>query len=130
MPWEGPNRRQFPRVVYPCLIKLACGDKTVQNILTHTENIGIGGVSVTVKKEVKIFTDVDVEIDLLDVSDHIQTVGKVVWSVRRHAAEEVKPLFYDLGIEFVNLQSKHKEHLKKTLDKIVKNGAAVLKEKY
>ncbi len=130
MNWDGSNRRKFPRVVYPCLIKIASQSHEKQNILTHTENIGIGGVSVTVKKEVKLFTDVELEIDLLDVDEHIKAIGKVVWSVRRKEAEEKKPLFYDLGIEFVNLHAKQKERLKQTLDIVVKNGATILKPTY
>ena len=130
MTWDGLNRRRFPRVLYPCLIKLDCEDKDAQTILTHTENIGIGGVSVTVKKEIKLFTDVELEIDLLDTNDHIKTLGKVVWAVRRKAIETVKPLFYDLGVEFVNLPTKQKEHLRNTLDRVIKNGATVLKMTY
>ncbi len=130
MTWDGLNRRRFPRVIYPCLIKLESDNKEAQNILTHTENIGIGGVSVTVKKELKLFTAVDIEIDLLDTSDHIRTTGKVVWAVRRKAVEEIKPLFYDLGIEFVNLPARQKEHLRNTLERVIKSGATVLKATY
>ena len=126
MSWTGSNRRQFPRISYPCLIKLTSAEKNVRSILTHTENIGIGGVSVSVKKEIKLFTDVELEIDLLDTTDHIKAAGKIVWSVRRKSTEEIKPMFYDAGIEFVNLQSRHKEHLRRTLDKVMKNGALVL----
>ena len=45
--WDGLNRRKFPRVIYPCLVVIQNGkvdDRDV--ILTHTENIGIGGVCV------------------------------------------------------------------------------------
>lgn len=128
MSWDGQNRRQFPRVIYPCLIKLSAKAKTGINILTHTENIGIGGISVTVKHEIKLFSDVEIEIDLLDTADHIKAIGKIVWVVRRRPTENVKPLFYDLGVEFVNLQSKHKEHLKMVLEKVIQNGATVIKQ--
>lgn len=130
MSWDGSNRRKFPRVIYPCLIKIANHTVNVQNILTHTENIGVGGVSVIVKKEIKLFTDVELEIDLLDVNDHIKAVGKVVWSVRRQEIAAKKPLFFDVGIEFTNLPTRHKEHLKQTLEIVVKNGATILKEIY
>lgn len=130
MNWSGSNRRKFPRVIYPCLIKLVHEGKDPQAFLTHTENIGIGGVSVTVKKEIKLFTNVDLEIDLLDTNDHIKTQGKVVWVVRRKEAEAVKPLFYDVGIEFLTLPLKQKEHLKATIDRVIKNGAPVLRMSY
>ena len=130
MSWDGSNRRKFPRVIYPCLIKIASQTQDIQHILTHTENIGIGGVLVIVKKEVKLFTDVDLEIDLLDVKDHIKVVGKVVWCVRRQEIAETKPLFFDVGIEFTSLPIKHREHLKQTLEIVIKNGATILKETY
>ncbi len=128
MNWSGLNRRRFPRVIYPCLIKLTSNKEEVENILTHTENVGTGGICIIVKKEVKLFTDVELEIDLLDIDEHIKTAGKVVWVVRRKAIETVKPMFYDVGVEFCEMSSKHKEHLKETIDRLIKNGATILKE--
>lgn len=131
MTWDGLNRRKFPRVVYPCLIKLTAKEGgEVENLLTHTENIGTGGVCIITKSQLKLFTDVEVEIDLLDTDDHIKAIGKVVWVVRRKAIEDVKPMFYDIGVEFFEMPTKHKEHLRETLDRIIKNGATVLKERY
>ena len=130
MTWNGLNRRRFPRVIYPCMIKLSSKGHEAENILTHTENVGTGGVCLIVKKEVKLFTDVEVEIDLLDTDDHIKTLGKVVWVVRRKAIEEVKPMFYDIGVEFSKMSNKDKEHLQKTIDLLIKNGATILKDEY
>ena len=130
MNWDGLNRRRFPRVIYPCLIRIAVNGEEIEALLTHTENVGIGGVCIIIKKEIKLFTEVELEVDLLDALEHIRTMGKVVWVVRRKAVEEVKPMFYDIGIEFSNISAKHKEHLKETLDKIIKNGATILKETY
>jgi Tfp pilus assembly protein PilZ len=130
MTWDGLNRRKFPRVIYPCLIKLSAAGDAVENLLTHTENIGTGGICIITKKEIKLFTDVHIEIDLLDTDDHIKAAGKVVWVVRRKAIEDVKPMFYDIGVEFADMTAKHKEHLRITLERIIKNGATVLKERY
>jgi c-di-GMP-binding flagellar brake protein YcgR len=130
MTWDGLNRRRFPRVVYPCLIKISTKEDDMEMLLTHTENIGTGGVCVIVKKEIKLFTDVEVEIDLLDTDDHIKTSGKIVWVVRRKAIESLKPMFYDIGVEFSHMSNRHKEHLKVTIDRVIKNGATVLKDTY
>jgi Tfp pilus assembly protein PilZ len=130
MAWDGLNRRRFPRVIYPCLIKVSSRGEAVENLLTHTENVGIGGICIIVKKELKLFTDVEIEIDLLDTDDHIKTMGKVVWVVRRKSIEVVKPMFYDIGVEFANLTPKHKEHLRATIERLIKGGATVLKEEY
>ncbi|MBF0490754.1 MAG: PilZ domain-containing protein [Candidatus Omnitrophica bacterium] len=128
MAWDGLNRRKFPRVVYPCLIKISSKGEQIESFLTHTENMGTGGICIIVKKEIKLFTDVEVEIDLLDTEDHVKAMGKVVWVVRRKSMESVKPMFYDLGVEFSDMPAKHKVHLKEALDRIIKNGARVLKE--
>ena len=100
MAWEGLDRRKFPRVMYPCLVKVISSAGTHDAILTHTENIGLGGLCITLKNEIKMFSAVDLEVDLLDLSEHIKPKGKVVWSVRRKSIEKVKPLFYDTGVEF------------------------------
>ena len=65
---------------------------------------------------------------MLDTDDHIKTPGKVVWVVRRKAIEVVKPMFYDIGIEFIHLSPKQKEHLNLTIERLIKSGATVLKD--
>ncbi len=127
MGWEGLDRRQFPRVVYPCLVKVVCKDGSQETMLTHTDNIGGGGVSITVKKEIKLFTPVELEIDLVDINEHMRAKGKVVWSIRRKAIETVKPLFYDVGIEFSEIDAKDKERVFLTIEGLTKKGAKQLK---
>ena len=43
MTWEGLNRRRFPRVKFPCLVKVIVNGVVFETHLTHTENISIGG---------------------------------------------------------------------------------------
>src|SRR3990167_6170101 len=96
--WSGSNRRRFPRAKYPCLVTIrnhaSDGDDV---LLTHTENIGIGGICVTLKQSVKMFSSVEIELDLMDLENHIKCSGKIVWIVRRPASDTKKPLFYDIG---------------------------------
>ena len=68
--WDGLDRRRFPRVNYPCLVVIE--GETEERILAHTENVGIGGVCVILKQDVKLFTSVEVELDLLDMKEHIK----------------------------------------------------------
>jgi len=103
--WDGLNRRKFPRINFPCLVIIRGPNELPDAILTHTENIGIGGICVLIKRNLKIITPVELEIDLLDLSDHVRCGGKVVWSVRRREHESNKPLFYDIGIEFTDLKA-------------------------
>jgi c-di-GMP-binding flagellar brake protein YcgR len=120
--WDGLNRRQFPRVNYPCLVTIRHDDKTQDAILTHTENIGSGGVCVILKKGLKMFAPVEIELDLLDLGHPIKCKGKVVWSVRRAGAEPKKPMFYDTGLEFVNMDDKEQVRIITIIERLAKQG--------
>ena len=125
-PWDGINRRKFPRVSYPCLVTIRHQQDEKDVFLTHTENVGIGGVCVILKKGVKIFSPVEVELDLLDLEHHIKCPGKVVWSIRRKNTEELKPLFYDIGIEFDGLSDQDRKRLEVIIQRLNKAGKAVV----
>ena len=131
MEWDGSNRRQFPRIVYPCLVKVICEGKPAKDIfLTHTENISAGGICVIVKKEIKMFSPIEVEIDLIEDSEHILAFGRVVWAVRRKATETVKPMLYDIGIQFDTMKERDKVRLGAAINKLVEKGYKVLKPVY
>ena len=121
--WDGLDRRRFPRVVYPCLVVIRNSQEEKDVILTHTENVGIGGVCVILKKNVKIFTPVELELDLLDLGQHIKCKGRVVWNIQRKGEEKKKPLFYDLGIEFDNLDKKEHERLQEIVSRLAQDEA-------
>jgi PilZ domain len=127
MGWEGLDRRKFPRVVYPCLVKVKTSRGSLEDILTHTDNIGLGGLSVTVKYEIKLFTPVEMDIDLLDINEHICPKGKVVWNVRRKSIEENKPMFYDIGIEYTEISKHDQDCLRKTLQLLIDRGTPLSK---
>ena len=117
--WDGLNRRKFPRVTYPCLIIIRHTHGEPEVILTHTENIGVGGVCTVVKKNIHLFSPVELEIDLLDAGNHIKCSGKVVWSVRRKLTEINKPLFYDLGVEFLGIPKEEHKRLEEIVQRLV-----------
>ena len=119
--WGGLNKRKFPRVNYPCLVIVRYEDKDKDVILTHTENIGVGGVCVILKRNVEIFSPVEIELDLLDLGDHIRSKGKIVWNVRRKGEESKKPMYYDIGIEFDALVKKDADRLEEVISQLVRN---------
>ena len=127
MTWEGMDRRKFPRVIYPCMVKVLTTDASRAPVLAHTENIGIGGLCVTLRSDLKLFTPVETEVDLLDVDEHIKTQGKVVWSVRRKATESTKPMFYDIGVEFSEVSKSDYERLRKDLQMLIDKGTQLSK---
>jgi c-di-GMP-binding flagellar brake protein YcgR len=122
MTWEGLNRRKFPRANFPCLIKVLREGDPLEVILTHTENISLGGACVILKKSVDLFSPVDIELDLMDGGDIITCHGKVVWAVRRKAIESHKPSCYDLGLEFVDITPENRARVGQTVEHLVRAG--------
>ncbi len=120
--WEGLNRRRFPRVNYPCLVILRQlnNPELSDVILTHTENIGMGGVCVIIKKDLKIFTSVELELDLLDLGNHITCKGRVVWNIQRKDEDSKKPFFFDIGIEFLNMTDEQRSQLQDIIERLLK----------
>ncbi len=127
MSWEGLDRRHFPRILYPCLVKVVAKDNGQESFLTHTENIGVGGICVITKKEIPLFYPVQVEVDLLEDNDHLYAKGRVAWVVRRKGIETHKPYFYDIGIEFEGLSEKDKARMETTIAHFIKKGYKILK---
>ena len=117
MSWDGRNRRKFPRVLFPCLIKISCDEEGYGAMLTHTENLSTGGVRVILRNSVAMGTAIDIEIDLMDTREHLRCKGTVVWSEQRPSAETVKPDFFDIGVEFSGVSQADQ----KRLDLIVKH---------
>ena len=109
------------------MVKIIAADGSKIQILSHTENIGQGGLSVTLKSEIKLFTPVEVEIDLLDLNEHIYPKGKIVWNVRRKSIDIIKPMFYDLGIEFTEISKKDQDRLRETLKILIEKGVPLTK---
>lgn len=120
--WNGLERRQFPRVNYPCLITIRHESNDMDAFLTHTENIGTGGVCVLFKKDVKLFSETDLEIDLLDMERNIRCKGKVVWSVKVQPKKPTKTPVYDTGIEFVSIIPKDQKRIADVVNQLIKEG--------
>jgi len=124
--WQGSNKRQFPRVKYPCLIVIRNGnddDDKNNTVLTHTDNVGVGGVCVALKQIVKMFSVVDIELDLLDLGNHICCKGKVVWNVESKESGKTASRLYDLGIEFIDIKDEDQLRLQKVIKRLAKNNA-------
>ena len=120
--WSGLNRRNFPRINFPCLVTIATGSKTTSNaILTHTQNVGIGGICVLISEDVKNFYSLKIELDLMDLGDHIKCKGKVVWNVPNNTNGPRKKM-YDIGIEFEDLNEKDRKRILQSVEWFLKNS--------
>ncbi len=113
--------------MYPCMVKVISCDGNQEAILTHTENIGLGGLCVTLKNGIKLFTPVELEVDLLGIDEHIKSKGRVVWNVRRKSIEKTKPLFHDTGIEFTEIHKRDQDRLRETLQLLIDKGTPLSK---
>ena len=122
MGWDGRNRRKFPRVLFPCLIKIRDSKDGKDALLTHTQNVSNGGVRVILKHKIPMATLLDIEIDLMDADEHLSCLGKVVWSEKRKSTEAVKPDFFDIGIEFMGVGEADRKRLESVVGHGIKLG--------
>ena len=123
--WQGMDKREFPRIEYPCLIVI-CGDgdnDSKDTVLTHTENVGVGGVCVSLKKSVKMFSFLEIELDLLDLGENICCKGKVVWNVEKKSDDKKESRVFDVGIEFADIEKKDQQRLQEIIVRIAKDNA-------
>jgi Tfp pilus assembly protein PilZ len=125
MSWDGLNRRKFPRVNYPCLVVIRQNEGEQDIILTHTENIGVGGTCIVLKQSIDMFSEVELELDLLDLGEHIKCKGKVVWNVQRKGDASSKPFFYDIGIEFDDIEATEKKRIEEVVTRLVQTHGDV-----
>lgn len=124
--FDGIDRRQFPRINYPCLIVIRNdddGDEKTNTVLTHTDNVGVGGVGISLKQPVKTFSVVDIELDLLDLGNHICCKGKVVWNVEKKPTEEGESKIYDVGVEYIDIKDEDQSRLKEVIERLTKNNS-------
>jgi len=115
--WDGVDRRRFLRAEYPCLIKLSKKAIPIKAILTHTENISVGGVRVIIGKKVEVMAEVDLEIDLMDTLTNISSIGTINWVKTAPSKRKGGPVRYDTGVQFIAL----KDEARRRIQKIVKH---------
>ena len=121
MAWEGVNRRRFPRANYACVVKVRYkGDSEIFN--TQTENIGCGGVCVMLPKDVKIFSPVEIDLDLNDSKPNVTCDATVVWVIRRSEIKEVTPTTFDTGVEFSNLKDEDKQRIEQIIQECLQKN--------
>ncbi|MFC1704211.1 PilZ domain-containing protein [Candidatus Omnitrophota bacterium] len=120
MTWQGMDRRRFPRANYPCLVIIRRNSMRPEAMLTHTENIGMGGICVILKRDLGLFTPVEIELDLMDTQSHIKCDGKIVWVVKRKESDEKKPSFFDTGIEFGKLKEQDQQRVHSIVQRLMK----------
>ncbi|MBF0122746.1 MAG: PilZ domain-containing protein [Candidatus Omnitrophica bacterium] len=128
MLWKGMDRRRFPRANFPCLIRILQQGKGVAPILTHTEDISIGGVGVCIPDELELFEAIMIELDLIDGETPVSCHGKVMWVVQHKSSESTKKPFFDTGIEFITMDEGCRARLEKVVN-YVTTGQKIAEER-
>ncbi|MBN2096900.1 MAG: PilZ domain-containing protein [Candidatus Omnitrophica bacterium] len=118
--WDGVNRRQCPRALYPCLIKVKSSTPPGPPILTHTENISLGGVRVVIPRKIEALAEVELEIDLKDTLPPVLAEGIVRRAEELAGSGSGRPRHYDTGIKFTNLNLEDKRRIEIIVTHILK----------
>lgn len=111
MGWDGAEKRNFVRADFPCKIVIYTPRK--HTLVSHTEDIGAGGVRVIIEENLDIASLVGLEISLSDAQ--ISCKGRIVWVVEKPDSGNNESSSWDTGIEFYEIDEKDK----KTIDRFV-----------
>jgi len=103
--WDGKNRRRFTRVSAPYTIHIF----TLKGrpIATYTEDLSSGGVRVTLREKLAVSELVDLKIYIGDEFVHCK--GKIAWIKEQASSVLDGILFYEAGLEFVDLKAGDQE---------------------
>lgn len=119
--WNGINRRKFPRASYKCMISIKKRLNS-KSIATETENIGAGGICVIIKEDLGLFQGVDLELFLEDNNPPIKCGGTVVWVVKKAEPKQKGVIFYDTGIEFIDVRPEDRDKIIEVVEDILKKN--------
>jgi c-di-GMP-binding flagellar brake protein YcgR len=110
--WQGVDKRRFPRAEYPCEVTvIKKGQK--EEFSTQTENIGMGGICVILKKALVRFYLVELVLYLKDGQPPIKCDGRIVWVVK--SKEQ-----FDTGIEFINIKERDVARIQEVIEECLK----------
>ncbi len=115
MSWDKINRRRFVRIKFPFTIHLYFPQESP--IAAYTENISEGGLRVTIRRELKLSSVVDLEIYVK--LRPVRCKGKIAWIKKWESNYLEGEVFYDIGLEFQGLTPGTKSAIKERLDRIV-----------
>ena len=119
--WDGVDRRKFVRAEYPCLITVRKSEQPQEAILTHTEDISVGGVRAIIRRKLQMLIEVELRIDLKDMLPPIVFLGQVCRVKELPSAQQNKAPRYETGIRFSDLSDEDRHRIINVI-KHVKGG--------
>ena len=115
MTWDGVEKRNFVRANFPC--KIVIYTPSEHTLISHTEDIGAGGVRVIIEENLDIFSLVKLEIFL--GGTQIICKGRIVWVVVKAGFEKSEVNIWDTGIEFYEITERDRKIVKSFVDTII-----------
>jgi c-di-GMP-binding flagellar brake protein YcgR len=113
---DSLDKRRFIRVKFPFTIHIYPSHKSA--ISAYTEDIGEGGVKVTLREPLEVFTVTSL---LLYVQrEPVACKGKIAWVKKRQSEYIEDHPFFDTGIEFQNISYRDREIIKERVEAIRK----------
>ncbi len=116
MAWDGAEKRNFIRANFPCKIIIYTPLEHV--LISHTENIGAGGVRVIIEESLDISSFVGLEVFLSGTQ--IICKGRIVWVVKKVGSKKEETDIWDTGVEFYEIA----ERDRKVVENFVKAAIA------
>jgi hypothetical protein len=118
--WHGINNRRFPRVSYKCLITIGAKG-AAKHFLTNTENIGVGGICVSLIEGLGVFSEVNIELAVKDGLPPVKCRGHIVWVVKSQSVRNsMRTTKFDTGIEFVDLKEEDLERIESVVERAIR----------
>jgi len=112
MNWNGTNRRKFVRVDFPYTLHVYTSEESAFS--AYTENVSESGIMITVTQKLEISSAVGLEIYTKEKT--IVCKGKVAWVKKRKSKYLKDTVFFDIGIEFVEIEEEDRDIIRNQID--------------
>lgn len=105
------EKRLYPRINYPCTVHISINRNIP--VSTHTENICKGGACVIFTKSLKIYSELEIEIELPGENSNIKCPAVVMWTFKNMRSSQ-----YNVGLNFLNTNPADRERVGRFVDSI------------
>jgi c-di-GMP-binding flagellar brake protein YcgR len=105
------DKRQFARANYPCSITVWHEDGAGEVIMANTANISVGGLCVYLNRSVEPGKKLEIKIDNFFEGGPLRCFGRVVRCLEDTAWKDSRQKFYEIGVEFNQIDEKQRQYL-------------------
>lgn len=111
----GPEKRKFPRALFPCRVVVGHPHKIVSS---YTENISEDGIKVVLDIELEPLSIVGLEL-FMEKGEPILCKGKVVWVEAKANPAQAFEILYHTGIALTDISHDDKRRIKHLVEKFL-----------